>query len=649
MDSIPEDPDEPENTPMDTAPEDPDEPEDTTHADRARYEESDGTLALAYATKLLQSTNHDQNPTSRPTTDAGPLYRGARRETAEYNKTENTERQLGQEALDRIVAASHGHTETCMQLAETIAKADPREAQKPLLKAVHVILHAVNADTALITRGMATCVQLLLTKPTKKTAKRARHGIQTMMDRHGTQAFAAYRLAIAPHNEPTASQRDKPDVIAAWNTQAATKISQLPFTDNQWIKMMSRRLDPAKATPDTPDDPDNGTAHWTMGHGPYKEKADTTAISWNANSFFKRYRAGDAARILEDDTIDTVHITELRKAIRADSHEMWELRRGLEALGFRHAYWNWCMDTPGIHGSALFTRKEIRHATFGMTDGTHDPEGRTITTHMRDHSVVWTYTPCSKMHEEGVDPKRDAYDNNFSEHYRAVRDHTGRPVFLAGDMNIAPLPTDSTIDQAEAPSIPSNKPFERANYFKLLLTHGLCNTGEEFAKARRTPLMKTWSKGHVRSKQHMAMRLDHVLAESDRICTDPEAQHNYPCITDFRTTRSTYGSDHNANTFTVTSKHRRAPQTPQASCSPPRDHDPDRENVCLKCDDSFTSNNKLHVHVKAYGHEMRQPTDTYITAPAHKCHKPRKYWRTGARTPACCAQPGRPDRTGSPT
>jgi exonuclease III len=106
------------------------------------------------------------------------------------------------------------------------------------------------------------------------------------------------------------------------------------------------------------------------------------------------------------------------------------------------------------------------------------------------------------MYKSGTDERRHSYDTAFNDHYKALTRTTRKPVFAAGDFNLAPRACDSTVAAADMPYIPSNKPFERENYYRLLLQNKLINVAEEFLKDKKDSQgpRRTWSKGKPGTK-----------------------------------------------------------------------------------------------------------------------------------------------------
>ena len=617
--------------------------------------------ALIYAKNIKDGrTNGYTRPKDRPPRDMDDPIQQGRRADTEGHLT-------GHLAFERLVDSTTNHkplAHDMMEIAMNITRAKQGTADKPTLKAVFLILHAVKANDDLLTQGMTICLKLLLNNPTKKVASRAKHGIQTLIDRCGARAHAAFRFSIEHFKDSGGGSADGVQTaIDTWTAQGAARLSQLPLTDYQWLHKLELHgsSHDTEATANEQQSAD-GHAHWIMGEGPHTRKHTQKHISWNANSFMRRLHTGGFKTLLEaNPDVDVIHIGELRHEMRLDELQIWELRRSLEALGFRHAIWNWCTTNPGAHGTALLSKIPIKNVTYGLTDGTTDPEGRTITTEFHDHSTIWTYTPCSPMHEAGIDKRRNDYDLEFSAHYKKQQADTGMPVFSAGDFNVAPLHGDSTVPREKHKVIPSNKPFEKENYHRLLVDHSLVNVADEFHKTSTndTKPPRTWTKGKPGSPIYMAMRLDHVLGPREHVSKDPN-NTNYPLLTHFETTRTTYGSDHNANIFTIKKKPPTTRTTDAPTCiMTPKDplrhlsrqeerHPKNRfdytgtntkmtdshgrtipkehqdYHVCHQCNDIFDSKNKLHLHIEA--HEHHTGTQPYFTERETPCddHPPSK-------------------------
>jgi len=98
-----------------------------------------------------------------------------------------------------------------------------------------------------------------------------------------------------------------------------------------------------------------------------------------------------------------------------------------------HMYWNYA-EKKGYSGTALFTKKEPLHVTYGLGIEEHDHEGRVITAEYEDHYFVVCYTPNSKQ-----DLSRLSYRMVWEDDMRAYLSDLDKkkPVIYCGDLNVA--------------------------------------------------------------------------------------------------------------------------------------------------------------------------------------------------------------------
>ena len=98
-----------------------------------------------------------------------------------------------------------------------------------------------------------------------------------------------------------------------------------------------------------------------------------------------------------------------------------------------HMYWNYA-EKKGYSGTALFTKKEPLHVTYGLGIEAHDHEGRVITAEYEDHYFVVCYTPNSKQ-----DLSRLSYRMVWEDDMRAYLSDLDKkkPVIYCGDLNVA--------------------------------------------------------------------------------------------------------------------------------------------------------------------------------------------------------------------
>ena len=96
-------------------------------------------------------------------------------------------------------------------------------------------------------------------------------------------------------------------------------------------------------------------------------------------------------------------------------------------------YWNSAVK-KGYSGTAIFTRIEPLHATYGIGIAEHDNEGRVITLEFESFYLVNVYTPNSQAELRRLE-YRMRWENEFRQYLVGLdRD---KPVILCGDLNVA--------------------------------------------------------------------------------------------------------------------------------------------------------------------------------------------------------------------
>ena len=96
-------------------------------------------------------------------------------------------------------------------------------------------------------------------------------------------------------------------------------------------------------------------------------------------------------------------------------------------------YWNSAV-RKGYSGTAIFTRIEPLHATYGIGMAEHDNEGRVITLEFERFYLVNVYTPNSQAELARLD-YRMRWENEFRQYLMGL--DRLKPVILCGDLNVA--------------------------------------------------------------------------------------------------------------------------------------------------------------------------------------------------------------------
>lgn len=141
----------------------------------------------------------------------------------------------------------------------------------------------------------------------------------------------------------------------------------------------------------------------------------------------------------------------------------------LELDGY-HQYWNYA-EKKGYSGTAVFTKEEPIHVSYGIDMEEHDKEGRVITCEYEDFFLVTCYTPNSQRGLARLDYRME-WEEDFRK-YLNMLDQV-KPVVLCGDLNVA----HKEIDLKNPSSNRKNAGFsdEERSQFQNLLDAGYTDT-----------------------------------------------------------------------------------------------------------------------------------------------------------------------------
>lgn len=141
----------------------------------------------------------------------------------------------------------------------------------------------------------------------------------------------------------------------------------------------------------------------------------------------------------------------------------------LELEGY-HQYWNYA-EKKGYSGTAVFTKKEPIHVSYGIDMEEHDKEGRVITCEYEDFFLVTCYTPNSQRGLARLDYRME-WEEDFRK-YLNMLDQV-KLVVLCGDLNVA----HKEIDLKNPSSNRKNAGFsdEERSQFQNLLDAGYTDT-----------------------------------------------------------------------------------------------------------------------------------------------------------------------------
>ena len=98
-------------------------------------------------------------------------------------------------------------------------------------------------------------------------------------------------------------------------------------------------------------------------------------------------------------------------------------------------YWNGCTRKKGYSGTAIFTK--VRPISVEFDFGTkHNEEGRSITMEFKKFVLVAVYVPNAGSNLHRINYRVKEWDADFFAYLKHVETSKGKPVILAGDLNV---------------------------------------------------------------------------------------------------------------------------------------------------------------------------------------------------------------------
>ncbi len=221
-------------------------------------------------------------------------------------------------------------------------------------------------------------------------------------------------------------------------------------------------------------------------------------ISWNVNGL----RACVGKNFMEDFQKLDADIFCLQET------KLQEGQIDLSLPGY-HQYWNYA-EKKGYSGTAVFTKEEPLHVTYGIGIEEHDHEGRVITLEFPDFYLVTVYTPNS---QDGL--KRLTYrmqwEDDFLTYIQGL--DAKKPVIYCGDLNVA----HQEIDLKNPKTNRKNPGFTDEERAKMttVLTSGFIDTFRHFYPDT-AEIYSWWSyRFHARDK-NVGWRIDYFIV-SERL------------------------------------------------------------------------------------------------------------------------------------
>jgi len=173
-----------------------------------------------------------------------------------------------------------------------------------------------------------------------------------------------------------------------------------------------------------------------------------------------------------------------------------------------YAYWNYAQK-KGYSGTAVFSKEEPLHVSYGIGMEEHDTEGRVIALEFPDYYLVTCYTPNSKVELARLD-YRMKWEDDFRTYLLGLKKK--KPVIVTGDMNVA----HQEIDLKNPATNQRNAGFtnEERQKMTMLLKAGFIDTFRYFYPDKRE-VYSWWSYRFKAREKNMGWRIDYFLASEE--------------------------------------------------------------------------------------------------------------------------------------
>ena len=172
------------------------------------------------------------------------------------------------------------------------------------------------------------------------------------------------------------------------------------------------------------------------------------------------------------------------------------------------SYWN-SAERKGYSGTAIFTKKEPIHVTYGIGIEEHDKEGRVITLEFEDFYMVDIYTPNAKRGLERLS-YRQIWEDEIRKYLLEL--NQTKPVIMCGDLNVA----HEEIDLKNPKSNRGNAGFtdeERAKMTELL-NAGFIDSFR-FLYPEKNDCYSWWSYMGKAREKNVGWRIDYFIVSND--------------------------------------------------------------------------------------------------------------------------------------
>ncbi|WP_438421033.1 exodeoxyribonuclease III [Bacillus siamensis] len=222
-------------------------------------------------------------------------------------------------------------------------------------------------------------------------------------------------------------------------------------------------------------------------------------ISWNVNGLRAVMKKRDINTYVQETKADILCLQETK---------VQDGQVSLQPEGY-HAYWNYAVK-KGYSGTAVFSKEEPLHVSYGMGIDGHDQEGRMITLEFEHVFVVNCYTPNAKRGLERID-YRLQWDADFKDYLQKL--DRKKPVILCGDLNVAHREIDLKNPKANRKN--AGFSVQEREAFSTLLNAGFTDSFR-YLYPDQEGAYSWWSYRTNAREKNIGWRLDYVIV-SDRL------------------------------------------------------------------------------------------------------------------------------------
>jgi len=186
--------------------------------------------------------------------------------------------------------------------------------------------------------------------------------------------------------------------------------------------------------------------------------------------------------------------------------KMQEGQTEIDSLGY-HTYMNSAI-RKGYSGTMVFTKIKPISVHYGLKDGSHNDEGRTITLEYDDFYYVTLYSPNSKAELLRI-PYRMEFEDALREYLLELK--SKKHVILCGDLNVAHNEID--LSNPETHHFDPGFSDEERNKFSILLNSGFTDT---FRKLYPDTIKYSWWSYRALSRiRNIGWRIDYFLVDNE--------------------------------------------------------------------------------------------------------------------------------------